>query len=416
MRRPLAGIAAGAVVVVAAVVGLRAAVGAARAAVAPPPIPAANGWIAPDTLQAGESLSDLFGRHGIGGVDLPRVVELLGIDPRRLPAGLVVQFGGHDSTPDAVHVTVRTRPDVETTLLRAGADWTAARRAIRWDTTLGRVAGQIETSLSEALERAESTEPMAGDERVRLAGDLADVMAWEVDFTRDLQPNDRFAVVVEHRTSALGEARLGAILAAELEVGNRRLTAYRFETRAGRFEYYDGDGVSLRRAFLRAPVEFRRVSSRFSRSRLHPILGVWRRHQGVDYAAGSGTPVLAVGDGTIQSAGWSGGYGRMIEIRHRNGITTRYAHLRGYAQGIHPGARVTQGRVVGFVGSSGLATSAHLHYEFRQNGAARDPSRIDLGNGEPVPAAEVAAFRAEHDRLRGLLFPPKPPIVAADHE
>ena len=174
----------------------------------------------------------------------------------------------------------------------------------------------------------------------------------------------------------------------------------------------------MKRAFLRAPVEFRRVSSGFSRSRLHPILGVWRRHEGVDYAAASGTPVLAAGDGTILTAGWSGGFGRMVEIRHRNGVTTRYAHLRGYPQGVRPGARVSQGAVVGYVGSSGLATSAHLHYEFRQNGAARDPSRIDLGNGEPVPAADLAAFRVERDRLRALLFPNEParPAVGSDPE
>ena len=174
----------------------------------------------------------------------------------------------------------------------------------------------------------------------------------------------------------------------------------------------------MRRAFLRAPVEFRRVSSGFSRSRRHPILNIWRRHQGVDYAAASGTPVMAAGDGTVRTAGWSGGYGKMIEIQHRNGITTRYAHLKGYARGIRPGARVTQGAVVGYVGWSGLATSAHLHYEFRQNGAARDPSRVELGIGEPVPAARLAAFQAERDRLRSLLFPsnPVPAAVAADRE
>ena len=418
MGGPLGRIAAGMVALVAAGLALRASGPATRVAVVELPVPASREWIAPDTLGPGESLGTLFARLGIGGVDLPRLVELLAIDPRRMPAGLVVQFGHRDSAPEPLRVTVRTRPDEEVTLVRVGADWVAQRRAIRWETAVGRVAGQIESSLSEALERADANEPMAGDERVRLAWDLADVMAWQVDFTRDLQPKDRFAVVVERQTSEQGEARLGPILATELKVGHRLLTAYRFGTRAGRFEYFDGDGVSLRRAYLRAPVEFRRVSSRFSRSRLHPILGIRRRHQGVDYAAASGTPVLAAGDGTIQMAGWSGGYGWMIEIRHRNGITTRYAHLRGYATGIRSGARVTQGHVVGYVGSSGLATSAHLHYEFRQNGAARDPSRIDLGNGEPIPAAEAAAFRAERDRLRGLLFPPKPssPPIAADPE
>jgi len=417
MGRWRAGVAVVTVALVAAVFALWPSWSRTRPADPPPPPPSRN-WIARDTLQSGELLSELFGRHGVEAAEVPRLVELLEIDPRRLPAGFVVGFGHHDSTPAAVEIMVRVRADQEVRLARAGTDWIATRRMIRWETSLGRVTGQIVTSLSEALERAESTEPMVGEERTRLAWNLADVLAWQVDFTRDLQVNDRFAVVVERQTSEHGESRLGPILAGELEVGDRQFTAYRFKTKAGRFEYFDGDGVSLRRAFLRAPVEFRRVSSRFSRSRRHPILGIWRRHQGVDYAAASGTPVLAAGDGTIQTAGWSGGYGRMIEIRHRNGISTRYAHLRGYASSVRPGARVTQGAVVGYVGSSGLATSAHLHYEFRQHGAARDPSRVDLGSGEPVPAEELAAFRAERDRLRGLLFPSatQTPTATADRE
>ena len=417
MRRSLARVVLGMVVLAATGLAWRASRPATRVAMLAPPTSAPSDWIAQDTLRPGETLGALFGRHGIGGVDAPRLIELLGIDPRRLPAGLAVRFAHRDSAPEPMDVTVRTRPDEEITVARVGADWIAKRRVIRWDTAWGRVVGQIESSLSEALERADATEPMGGEERIRLAWDPADVMAWEVDFTRDLQPKDRFAVVVERRTSEEGEARLGPILATELEVGRRTFTAYRFETRSGRFEYFDGDGVSLRRAYLRAPVEFRRVSSGFSRSRFHPILGIWRRHEGADYAAASGTPVLAAGDGTIHTAGWSGGYGRMLEIRHRNGVTTRYAHLRGFARRIRPGTRVAQGDVVGYVGSSGLATSAHLHYEFRQNGTARDPSRVDLGNGEPIPAAELAPFRAERDRLRGLLFPSGPTAtIVADRE
>ncbi len=418
MRRSLAWGLAITVILWAAVVAIRG-VGWRAESPMPPPVRAgAAATTAPDTLHPGQSLSDVFGRHGIDGGDVPRLVELLGIDPRRLPAGLVLEFGHADSASGAMAITVRTGAEEEMRLIRAGPDWIATRRAIRWETSVDRIVGHIESSLSEALERAETSAPMAGDARSRVAWDLADVMAWQVDFTRDLQVRDQFAVVVERRISERGESRPGPILAAEMEVGDRRLTAYRFETGTGRAEYFDGEGVSLRRAFLRAPVEFRRVSSGFSRSRRHPILNIWRRHQGVDYAAASGTPVMAAGDGTVRTAGWSGGYGKMIEIQHRNGITTRYAHLKGYARGIRPGARVTQGAVVGYVGWSGLATSAHLHYEFRQNGAARDPSRVELGIGEPVPAARLAAFQAERDRLRSLLFPsnPVPAAVAADRE
>src|SRR6185369_9359520 len=131
--------------------------------------------------------------------------------------------------------------------------------------------------------------------------------------------------------------------------------AFRFESPDGGVaRYFDGDGNSLRRAFLRAPLEFRRIASSFSRSRLHPILGIWRKHEGTDYAADRGTPVLAAGDGVVASAGWSGGYGNLIELRHINGITTRYGHLRGFSQGLRAGARVRQGDVIGYVGSTGL--------------------------------------------------------------
>ncbi len=383
-----------------------------------PPVPPIREWVTPDTVRPGESLGEVVARHGVGGAELPRLIELLGIDPRRIRAGFEMKFGHHDSIEGALAIIVRTRPDEETTVRREGAGWVGSRRAVRWEVAVDRVTGQIESSLSAALEDAVTSPPMPGDERVRLAWDLADVLAWQVDFTRDLQPNDRFAVIVERHTGEQGETRLGNILASELEVGGRKLTAYRFETQPGQAEYFDGNGVSLRRAFLRAPVEFRRVASGFARARHHPILRVWRRHEGVDYAAAAGTPVLAAGDGTVQTADWSGGYGRMIELRHRNGISTRYGHLLRFGKGIRPGARVSQGAVIGFVGSSGLATAAHLHYEFREHGAARDPSRVDLGDGEPVPSALLAGFRLERDRLRQLLFPAPPALrtIAAARE
>ena len=389
--------------------------------VAPPvaaPVQAPPVRIASDTLRSGEALGDLFGRHGIGALDLTSVLDLLGLDPRRVKAGLVFRFAHPDSTDGSTGVMVRTRPDEEMQVIRAGDRWTAERRPIRWASHLVRVEGKIETSLYDALTEASISEPLPEDDRIRLAWDLADVFAWTVDFTRDLQPDDRFVVVFEREVSERGETRLGAITASLLEVGHHQLTAFRFETGDGRSQYFDEDGTSLRRAFLRAPVEFRRVASGFSRSRFHPILGIWRRHEGIDYAAASGTPVEAAAEGTVVSAGWAGGYGRMIEIRHGNGISTRYAHLRAFAPGIRPGARVHQGDTIGFVGASGLATAPHLHYEFRQNGAARDPSRVDLGNGEPVPSDERPAFQASRDRFRPWLFhsPPAPDSVVAGGE
>lgn len=226
---------------------------------------------------------------------------------------------------------------------------------------------------------------------------------WSIDFNRDIQPGDRFTVVVEREVSEEGEVKSGPILAAELVTSGKRLSAFRFAPPEGPVRFFDEAGNSLRRAFLRAPVEFRRIASTFSRSRFHPILGIWRKHEGTDYAAARGTPVLAAGDGVVLRAGWGGGYGNLVELRHANGITTRYGHLSGFARGVRAGGRVRQGDVVGFVGSSGLASGPHLHYEFRVNGVARDSRKVALGGGEPVAVALRPLFESQRVRLAQAL-------------
>ena len=358
-----------------------------------------------DTLHSGEALGELFGRHGIGALDLSRVVALLGVDPRRTKAGWVVHFGHGAADTGVSRVVVRTKPEEETRLSRHQDAWVAERLPIRWDTRAVRLEGVVTSTLSLAVATAVAEANLAPDDRLQLGWNLADVFAWQVDFTRDLQPKDRFAVLFNLSVSERGERRVGEILASEMRVGGRRFSAFRFATADGRNQYFDDSGSSLRRAFLKAPVEFRRVASGFSRSRFHPILQVWRRHEGIDYAAASGTPVLAAGDGSVVLAGWSGGYGRTIELRHRNGVSTRYAHLRGFSPGIRTGAWVRQGEVIGFVGSTGLATSAHLHYEFRVGGVARNPAGVDLGQGDPLPKSLQQAFDLERRRLVALLKP-----------
>lgn len=360
-------------------------------------------WVANDTLAPGQQLGDLFGRHGIGAGELQDVLDLLGLDPRRVPAGQAFRFTREDSLGTALEVTVRTSPEAETRVLRGDSGWTASVRPIRWETHQVRLESTIETSLYDAMTAARLSEDIDAGGKVRLAWDLADVFAWSVDFSRDIQPDDRFVILFERRVSELGESRVGRILASRLEVNGRELTAFHFETPDGKQQYFDQEGLSLKRAFLRAPLEFRRMSSGFSRSRRHPVLGIWRKHEGIDYSADGGTPVMAAGDGTVVRAGWAGGYGRMVELRHRNGVSTRYAHLRGFAKGMRPGSRVSQGQAIGYVGMSGLASGTHLHYEFRQNGVARDPNRVDLGNGLPVPAELRSTFEFERSRLADLL-------------
>ncbi|MCU0633930.1 MAG: M23 family metallopeptidase, partial [Gemmatimonadaceae bacterium] len=206
-------------------------------------------------------------------------------------------------------------------------------------------------------------------------------------------------VLVERQRAPNGAVRTGAILAARLTLGGRPVEAVRFAT-GGRTDYFDADGKSLRAMFLRAPVEFRRISSGFGMRR-HPILGRMRRHTGLDYAAASGTPVRAIGDGVVTFAGWKGGYGRTLEIRHRNGFVTRYGHLRGFAAGIRRGSSVAQARTVAYVGSTGMSTAPHLHFEFLVDGVHRDP-RVVLASRSGESLAHTA--RAQYAEHRSRLF------------
>ncbi len=358
-----------------------------------------------DTLRRGETLTALFARNNVLGAEVGLALAAIGLEARRLREGLVFQFRHRSGEPEPLDVTVRTGPEERLRLVRADQGWTGERMPVAWTAEAIRVEGSIEYSLYDAIDATVQESVLPGAERIRLAWDLADVFAWSVDFTRDIQPGDRFEVVVERLVSEEGELRFGRILASGLSVNGKPLTAFRFHDEDRKPAYFDRDGNSLRRAFLVAPVDFRRISSGLNRARRHPVLGIYRSHNGIDYSAVSGTPVRAAGDGTVSRAGRSGGYGNLVEIKHRSGITTRYAHLRGFAAGVRAGARVSQGDVIGYVGSTGLSTAPHLHYEFRVNGTPRDPRRVDLGNGQPIAPSLRAAFEAERDRLELMLRP-----------
>ncbi len=260
-------------------------------------------------------------------------------------------------------------------------------------------AGEIRDSLFLAGERA------GLDDRTIM--NLADIFAWEVDFHHDLRPGDRFRVVLRERYDARGTLVEETILAARLILHGRTITALRFEVAPGRAEYFTPEGKNLRRSYLRAPLRYTRISSRFTLHRKHPILGYTRAHRGVDYAAPIGTPVRAVGDGIVTFAGWRGGYGRLVEIRHTNRIhRTRYAHLSRFARGIRPGRHVRQGQVIGYVGKSGLATGPHLHFEFLVRGRRVNPLTIPRPRARSVPKGLLARFRAATAPMLALLNQP----------
>ncbi|HEX2724002.1 MAG TPA: M23 family metallopeptidase [Gemmatimonadaceae bacterium] len=259
------------------------------------------------------------------------------------------------------------------------------------------VSGTIQSSLFSALDKSGSGAlPRAA--RAELAFSLADIFEYRVDMSKDLQVGDKFHILVERLQKPNGAIIVNKILGARLALSGNEIDAIRFESRAASGQYFDEGGKSLRASFLRAPVAFRRISSIFG-GRRHPVLGIWRRHKGTDYAAAMGTPVRSIGDGVVVFAGRKGGYGNVIDIRHRNGFVSRYGHLRNFSKGIHTGTRVTIGSTIGAVGKSGLATGPHLHFEVLVNGVQRDPRiALRMKGGEPIPSSERGVFQRIRNR------------------
>ena len=355
-----------------------------------------------DTLARGETLTALLARAGILAQDLPRVLESASaLDDRRVPAGLTLTSRTLETDSIPSELVFQLAVDHLLTVRRSDSGWVSAEEKLPWVTDTIALGGKITSTLYDALDEAESDLPAAN--RAELAWSLADIYEYRVDMSRDLQPNDVFRVLVERRRGPQGAVRLGSILAATFTVAGSELQAVRHQSGDSRFGYFDQDGKSMRAAFLRAPLQFRRISSVFG-MRKHPILGVWRQHAGTDYAASQGTPVRSVGDGVVIFAGRKGGYGNAIEVRHRNGFVTRYGHLRGFAKASRRGARVEIGQTIGFVGMTGLATAPHLHFEVLVGGVQRNPRvALAMKGGDPLPASERDAFARERGELIALL-------------
>lgn len=372
----------------------------AEPAPAPPPLlaaaqanPAEVGF--QDTLQAGETLSQLLLRAQLAEDEARALLSELHQfqDPRRLRPGSVISY--RKSFVDGAVRGMELRLDADRTLSmqRADGSWTGSVEEVpvRTDTVV--LTGVVESSLYAALVNGEGL-GVPADERERVADVLADrIFAWQVDFSRDLRAGDRFRILYERQTRPDGTARTSRVLAVQFGINGRDYEAYHFVAPDGEEGYYDRDGESLKRAFLRAPLEFRRISSAFSRSRFHPVLKTNRPHHGVDYSARSGTPVRAVGDAVVRRAGWAGGYGNLVELSHRRGYSTRYAHLQRFATGIRPGTRVKQGDIIGYVGSTGMSTAPHLHYEFHVEGRPVDPNSVRYVSGEPVARRHRSRFQ-----------------------
>lgn len=352
-----------------------------------------------DTLRRNETLSTVLTRAGITGADQGAwLAAATAFDVRRLRAGTVFHIRRPDDEAAATRVMVRLTPEQRVWLRRApaGTGWHQTVDTIPWRVTRLRISGQIESSLYDAIDAVVPDSILPHPERTALAWAMADVYDWEVDFTRDVRPGDRFTVLLERLESPEVRHRFGRIVAARVDAARHPNYAFYFEPDSTSHGFYDEQGRSLRRAFLRAPLQFRRISSRFG-GRYHPVLKRWRKHEGIDYAAALGTPVRATADGVVRLAGRKGGYGLLVELAHPNGIRTRYGHLSRIA--VRRGARVEQGQTIGYVGATGLATGPHLHYEFLVGGRPTNPRRANLGSGTPVPQDQRPAFAAVRSHL-----------------
>jgi len=253
------------------------------------------------------------------------------------------------------------------------------------------VSGDIQNSLYLGAQRAGLS-----DSKIM---ELAQIFGWDIDFALDIRKGDQFRVLYEEKYLDGKKIGEGNILAAEFTNNGDTFAAVRYTDSNGDTNYYTPDGRSMRKAFLRSPVDFRRISSGFKRERYHPVLGVKRPHRGTDYAAKTGTPIKASGDGKVIWRGTKGGYGKTIIIQHGGNITTLYAHMSKYNSKVTSGSRVKQGQTIGYVGMTGTATGPHLHYEFRLNGVHKNPVTVKLPDAQPIANKELAKFKADTSQL-----------------
>ena len=358
------------------------------------------------TVRSGDNLATVFKRADLSARDVHEVVNAG--DPA---SQLTRVFPGDEiylqKSADGRLLGLRYAMSPSRTLhLRRDAhgDWEPYVKTVELERRTAQAEGQISSSLYSAGIDAGLSDA--------LIMELAGIFGWDVDFALDLRNNDSFVVIYEtlHRDGQ--KVRNGDILAAEFVNRGERFRALRYETPAGESNYYTPDGRSMRKAFLRTPTDFTRVSSEFNPNRVHPVYGTRRPHRGTDYAAPPGTPIKAAGDGKIIERGRKGGYGNTVVLKHGTRYTTLYGHMRGFASGQSVGDRVKQGEIIGYVGSTGVSTGPHLHYEFRVNGTHRNPRTVDLPEAEPIAEQYRDDFERETSSLLARLDGISPTRVA----
>lgn len=338
-------------------------------------------------LKKGEGVQQALERAGLSQQQAYEITRVFGSvhDVRKLKEG--TRFYVTMDEKDGVPLLVRAEVDVQcSVMVEKEGDRFKARKELRPVEVRARaVSGVIEGSLWETIQRAGMPS--------YIAVALAQIFDYDIDFHTDLRRGDRFDLLVEERW--VGDTRIGygRILAARFVNRGKTFWAFYFEGKGTAGGYFDRDGRSLKKAFLKSPLKFTKITSGFSHARIHPILGIYRPHLGVDYAAPAGTPVRAVADGKVVTAGWNGGFGNQVTIQHGQNYLSMYGHLSKLGHGIRTGAIVRQGQIIGYVGATGLATGPHLDFRLVRNGQFINPQKVNFMDGEPVSPKEMASFK-----------------------
>jgi len=357
-------------------------------------------------VDRGDTMVKILTDVGIPVAEATGAVEVLRsvFNPRSLQIGQIVTVtvapGATTSdAPQLLQVALRPQAERDVSVKRdAKGAFAADEIKYSLNTTVARHAGTIDESLF--------ANGVAVGVPVGVLNDLIKAFSYDVDFQRDIQPNDKFEVVFERLYTTDGRlARDGRLLYGELVLRGKKMAFYRYNPPSGEEDYYGLDGQSIVKALLRTPIDGAKISSRFG-MRSHPILGFSRLHAGVDFAAASGTPIYAAGNGTIEFAGVKGGYGNYVMVRHNSSFSTAYAHMSGFARAARVGNRVRQGEVIGFVGSTGMSTGPHLHYEVHKGGRPVNPTDVSMPIGPKLAGKDLEKFRAfvaEFDRKRNAM-------------
>jgi murein DD-endopeptidase MepM/ murein hydrolase activator NlpD len=359
----------------------------------------------PLTVSKGDTLMAILVKAQVPRAEAHEAVQALKdvYNPRDLLPGTNIELNflptdedGND-TGKPSFLGLNFEPSVErlVSVARTWAGFQADEVKKPLKTDVSRVAGTINNSLYE--DAAKAGLPAS------VIAEVIHAFSYDVDFQRDIHPNDKFEVMYDRMVDLDGRtARNGKLLYAELTLGDTTHRIYRFATKDGSADYYNAKGESIRKALLRTPVDGARITSSFGR-RMHPILGYTINHKGVDFGVASGTPIMAAGSGVVVEAGWKGGYGRYVRIRHNNEYSTAYAHMSKFGRDIKAGTHVTQGQIIGYVGATGMATGPHLHFEVLVHNKQINPMSAKVATGQKLEGKQLAAFKAEKGRLESQL-------------